>query len=235
LEIIHIKQPRRRSYSLQFTEEGDLLVKTNKLFPQFMVKQVLEKHKDWIEKHRVRYEIRSELLIKREFLNGETLSILGVTYDLLVKETKLKNPKVAFNEHDITFLLPVGFNGSKAELLEKHLRKAAKDIFVARVVHFAKLYNLNFTNIAIKEQRSKWGSCSSKGNLNFNWKLIFTPKDILDYVVIHEICHLQEMNHSERFWKLVQQQCIDYKAKRKWLKTNGHAVHKALLYTVSYQ
>jgi predicted metal-dependent hydrolase len=74
--------------------------------------------------------------------------------------------------------------------------------------------------IAIREQKSRWGSCSSKGNLNFNWKLIMAPPQALDYVVIHELCHLHEFNHSPRFWTLVAGQMPDYEVWKKWLKAH---------------
>jgi len=74
--------------------------------------------------------------------------------------------------------------------------------------------------VTIREQKSRWGSCSSKGNLNFNWKLIMAPPQALDYVVVHELCHLHEFNHSPRFWALVEAQMPDYEVWKKWLKTH---------------
>ena len=79
--------------------------------------------------------------------------------------------------------------------------------------------------IAIREQKSRWGSCSSKGNLNFNWKLIMAPPEVLDYVVVHELCHLYEFNHSPRFWALVAAQMPDYEVWKKWLKTHGEDLY----------
>ena len=74
--------------------------------------------------------------------------------------------------------------------------------------------------VAIREQKTRWGSCSGKGNLNFNWKLIMAPPQVLDYVVIHELCHLLEFNHSPRFWALVEAQMPEYKSWKKWLDTH---------------
>ena len=78
-----------------------------------------------------------------------------------------------------------------------------------------------FGRVAIRDQRSRWGSCSSKHNLNFNWKLIMAPPQVLDYVVIHELCHLHEFNHSARFWRLVETQMPEYEAWKKWLTAHG--------------
>ena len=79
--------------------------------------------------------------------------------------------------------------------------------------------------ITIREQKSRWGSCSSKHNLNFNWKLIMAPPQALDYVVIHELCHLHEFNHSPRFWSLVEAQMPDYKVWKKWLKDHAEDLY----------
>lgn len=79
-----------------------------------------------------------------------------------------------------------------------------------------------FGRVTVRDQHSRWGSCSSKHNLNFNWKLIMAPPEALDYVVIHELCHLQEFNHSPRFWRLVETRMPDYEIWKKWLKVHGN-------------
>ena len=86
---------------------------------------------------------------------------------------------------------------------------------------YAPRIGVYYGRIAIRDQRSRWGSCSAKGNLNFNWKLIMAPPEALCYVVIHELCHLIEFNHSPRFWARVQAQMPDYEAWKKWLKNHG--------------
>ena len=75
--------------------------------------------------------------------------------------------------------------------------------------------------MAIRDQKSRWGSCSQKGNVNFNWKLVMAPPPALDYVVVHELCHLYEFNHSPRFWALVARHVPDYEVWKKWLKAHG--------------
>ena len=90
-----------------------------------------------------------------------------------------------------------------------------------RLDYFAPRLGVTFGRVTIRDQKSRWGSCSSKNNLNFNWKLIMAPPEALDYVVIHELCHLIEFNHSPRFWRLVEAQMPDYEVWRKWLKCHG--------------
>lgn len=101
------------------------------------------------------------------------------------------------------------------------LRAQARSAITARVNHYAGIMNLKYGRIFIKQQKSRWGSCSEKGNLNFNFLLVLMPEEILDYVVVHELCHLKEMNHSPAFWAEVEKILPDYKERKKWLKDNG--------------
>jgi len=112
---------------------------------------------------------------------------------------------------------------------EEHVRAAIRQTLSQRALtrvrerlsHYAPLIGVEFGRVAIRDQKSRWGSCSAKHNLNFNWKLIMAPPEALDYVVIHELCHLIEFNHSKRFWSLVESQMPEYEVWKKWLKAHG--------------
>ncbi len=104
------------------------------------------------------------------------------------------------------------------------LKKRARRVFLARASYYAPVVGVRFQRLAVRSQRTKWGSCSSKGGLNFNCLLLLAPAEVLDYVVVHELCHLLEMNHSKRFWAEVARVYPDYAAARKWLKQNGSAL-----------
>lgn len=104
------------------------------------------------------------------------------------------------------------------------LTKLAKQIIPAKVAYFARVMGVTYGRIAIRKQKTKWGSCSRDGNLNFNCLLMMAPPEVLDYVVVHELCHRLEMNHSARFWALVECVLPDYKKPKKWLKEHGGAL-----------
>lgn len=106
----------------------------------------------------------------------------------------------------------------------KLLATRAKRIIPQRVRYYADIMGVTYGRITIRMQKSRWGSCSSKGNLNFNCLLMRTPDEIIDYVVVHELCHLKEMNHSPRFWAEVEKIFPDYKERRKWLKDHGNDI-----------
>ncbi len=107
-------------------------------------------------------------------------------------------------------------------VITQEMRKAgvekAMEIFPKRVAYYARLMGISYGRITIREQKTRWGSCSGRGNLNFNWKLTLMPPEILDYVVVHELAHRKEMNHSRDFWKIVEQVLPDYQKRRKRLK-----------------
>lgn len=108
------------------------------------------------------------------------------------------------------------------------LAKEAAEYIPGRVAFYASQAGVSYGRITIRNQRSRWGSCSSRGNLNFNCLLMLTPPEIIDYVVVHELCHRREMNHSPLFWREVERILPDYKARRKWLKENGEKIMRRM-------
>ena len=102
------------------------------------------------------------------------------------------------------------------------LGQRAVEYFPRRVAHFAAILKVSYGRIAIRTQRTKWGSCSSKGNLNFNVLLMLAPPEVLDYIVVHELCHRKHLNHSAAFWAEVERIMPDYRERERWLKENGN-------------
>ena len=106
----------------------------------------------------------------------------------------------------------------------KSLAEKAAAVLPGTVAAFAEKMGISYGRITIRSQRTRWGSCSAKGNLSFNCLLMLCPEEVRDYVVIHELCHRKEMNHSADFWAEVEKYCPDYRIHRKWLKENGNAL-----------
>ena len=102
------------------------------------------------------------------------------------------------------------------------LKTTAKPIIEKKVRFFADKMGVEYGKITIRNQKTRYGSCTAKGNLNFNCLIMLMPEEIIGYVIVHELCHIKEMNHSHRFWKAVEDILSDYKERRKWLKLNGN-------------
>ena len=110
----------------------------------------------------------------------------------------------------------------RLETYENRYRKSARQIFEKRVAYYHTITGGHYTSITVRDQRSRWGSCSSRGTLSFNYRLVFAPPKVLDYVVVHELCHLTHMNHSKNFWSMVASVMPDYKDCKNWLKEHGN-------------
>lgn len=110
----------------------------------------------------------------------------------------------------------------------EELAKKAASYIPARVKYYAEIIGVSYGRITIRNQRTRWGSCSSKGNLNFNCLLMLSNPEVIDYIVVHELCHRKEMNHSKAFWDEVKKVLPDYKKSEKWLKNEGVLVMNRL-------
>lgn len=110
--------------------------------------------------------------------------------------------------------------------MQAFLKEAARDRLSAACDRFAGALGHDYGRITLRDTRSRWGSCSSRGGLMFSWRLVMAPDEVLDYVAAHEVAHLREMNHSPRFWALVEQLYGDHRSARTWLRTNGAELHR---------
>lgn len=111
--------------------------------------------------------------------------------------------------------------GDLRPAIERHLRRLAARELPPRVLELAALHRLPARRVTIRNQRSRWGSCSRRGTISLNWRLVQTPPFVRDYLVLHELAHLKEMNHSRRFWHEVACLCPDYRAAERWLKQHS--------------
>ena len=123
------------------------------------------------------------------------------------------------HRRDDTLLVPVG--KARITALERFYRRAARTEIAAKLERACQATGNSYTKLAIRNQRTRWASCSSNGTMSFNWRLLLAPEPVLDYVVWHEVCHLQVMDHSPRFWALVARYCPDHREHARWLRRHG--------------
>lgn len=163
---------------------------------------------------------------KREYKNGESFMYRGKNYSLYLNVDKTLN-KISVKLYQGKFM--VSTPTTNKEVLRKSMEewyrhKALEKIKESLPYYQAKVDRIP-THIYIKDQKRRWGSCSSKGNLNFNWRLIMAPPRVMDYIIVHEICHMVHLNHSREFWDLVSSIMPDYKEQKEWLKINAMSLN----------
>lgn len=208
LNVLVRKSSRAKRYSIRIKQGiAELVLPNNNLKAGYLF---LQKTESWIRKKLLQSNARIALM------DHNQLPIWGKKY--ILQNIEAPHRKVLIKDNYLQVYSPaLKEQSTLIGFLRKILLKQIDDY--AEVL--SKALSTSFTKIRITNSRSNWGSCSSRGTLSFNWRLILAPKEILHYVVVHELCHRIEMNHSLRFWQLVEMLCPDYKAHRSWLKENG--------------
>lgn len=165
----------------------------------------------------------------KKYNNGYQFELFDLSYTLILEYSENKNHSAKYlGNKQILVKLAKGSNENNAEseitkLISRVIAQVYKDQLTRRVLEINKAYfNKSIRSVNLKYNRSNWGSCSSSTNINLSTRLLFAPEIVQDYVIIHELAHLTEMNHSSRYWKIVSDIMPDYKLHEKWLKDNGH-------------
>lgn len=197
--------------------------------PEKQIQQFIQAKQGWIEtaKNKVQQHVDNIVSFAPEsYQQGVLIPYQGGQYKLQIKEGEEKHIEIAFDGSSFIANVPEALEGSKLSeqirlALMTWMRQAAATQAVKTMEYYAPLYQLNPRSIIIKTQKSRWGSCGIHNDINLNWLLILAPAEVFEYVVIHELCHIEQRNHSAAFWSLVARYCPDYKQRRLWLKQNG--------------
>jgi predicted metal-dependent hydrolase len=169
----------------------------------------------------------SKLPKKIEFRDGTILLILGKSYVIRHCLDSVGNVWVQADKPDQ--LLEICVSGKSEHLprrITDWLKKTAREEMMIRSKGYANLLDRRVARVSVRDTRTRWGSCSSKGNLSFSWRLILAPEHVLNYVCAHEVAHLVEMNHSPEFWAIVDRLIVDWRQSKNWLKHRGNMLHR---------
>jgi predicted metal-dependent hydrolase len=207
-----IIRSKRKTLALEITRQGEVLVRAPLRVSAKYIQKFFTSQQAWLLK-----KLEGLKSIKpREYKEGETFWYLGESYDLRLVERR--KPLLDLHNH---FLLARSAQVKAREIFMRWYKAEAKALIQDRVEHYSRLMGLACNHIRITQAQTRWGSCSRKNNINFSFSLIMAPQEVIDYVVVHELAHIKEKNHSRRFWTEVAQIIPDYKKLRKWLKDNG--------------
>ena len=208
----------RKTIALQINENAELIVRAPRHVSQNRIHQFISEKEAWIIKTQQKMRARQDDIEQNsEFKDGKKVLFLGEEYEISLNG-KIKHIKI----HDNVMEFPFEKIERAEAFLTQWYKKKAREIIPPKVAHYAKYLGLSYNKIGISSAKKRWGSCNSKGSINFSYRLIMTPPSIIDYVIVHELMHLREMNHSPRFWAHVESVIPDYKKRRKWLKDNQY-------------
>jgi predicted metal-dependent hydrolase len=199
-------------------------------------KPFIQSKQTWILKHIQKYQDFLAQQSKKNSVeqNSKTeqnrFLYLGQTYPL--KIVKVNNPlmEIDFGGEGLLALMPKSIPQAEwpqviAKQMLKWYKEQARTIFTEKLQYYAELMGLRYNQLRIKEQKTKWGSCSGRKNINLNWRVIMAPSEVINYLIIHELAHLRFMNHSPEFWQLVASYLPEYSYWRKWLREHGEELN----------
>ena len=209
-----IIKSKRRTIALQIAPDGTLLVRAPLRASMHQIQQFIDYNREWIDEHLQKVEMRPRV-DKHSFKEGETFWFLGNKVILTIGEFK----QIEVKGDKLLFPRILVFRVQK-ELTAWYI-KQARLLITQQVEYFAEQMKTSFISLTFSDTKSQWGRCTKDNRLQFSWRLIMAPLDIIDYVIIHELVHIAQKNHSKRFWNKVGTILPDYKKKRDWLKENG--------------
>ena len=214
-----VRTDRKKSASIRL--RGDLVeVSVPMTLSDSRIRDLVVRRSTWI-KNKLQEQSARPCLAPREYVSGETVTYLGKNYRLKVLEGDQPSMKLKRGYVEATVTkTDVDPKGTVRGLLQDWYRSHAKKRLGEKTVRLASVIGVNPASVTVKNYKSRWGSCSTKGDISYNWRIILAPHSIVDYVVVHELCHILEHNHSSKYWKHVERHVPNWRECREWLKHN---------------
>lgn len=208
---------QRKTLSIIVERDRSVVVRAPMNLSEEVIAKEIEKRKRLLLKkieHNQKYPFEKQT---KEFVAGESLMYLGKNYKLHVVEDSIDG--IVF---DNKFFISQPNQKQANKLFKEWYINSAKEIIVPKAIAIAKQIGVSYNNINILDIKYRWGSCTPKDNIHFNWRLIKAPVTVIEYIIVHELTHLLESNHSQEFWNRVSAQLPNYDKAKQWLKENGH-------------
>ena len=213
-QIIHTK---RRTIALIVNHDGTLTIRAPLRATQKQIENLVEKKAEWIKSKQKLVKVTYARFMPKEYINGEEFLYLGTPYTLSIVDDPIH--PLRLTDH---FYLSHSVLDRAEKIFKMWYHTQAKKVIAGRVKSYADFHRFEYHRVNITNAQARWGSCSPRGNLNFSWRLVMAPVPAIDYVVVHELTHLHEKNHSRRFWDKVKKILPGYTQQVQWLKKNGN-------------
>jgi predicted metal-dependent hydrolase len=212
LEYTIRRSDRARRVRVTVHPEGEVEVVLPRRAREREAAAAVAELRPWIEKRLAEaYELRARIAAR-----GATVPFLGATLDLVTEPGRTR----AHRRGDVLYVP----DGDARPAIERWYRRTARAEVAPRLDEAVAAIGAEYASVRIGNQRTRWGSCSTTGAMSFNWRLLLAPEDVLDYVVWHEACHLRHMDHSPRFWALLERHRPGYREQKAWLRRHGHTL-----------
>lgn len=220
--VDQIIRSRRKTIAILVKPDGRVIVRAPLGLASEKIRAWIETKAAWIAAKKAEMQQHQQQAARHErrYAEGETFPFLGQEYPLRLEDGSRRGLRF-----ERGFLLHPADQPQAAGLFEAWYKAAARELLSQRVRWFARVFGLTYRKIRISSARTRWGSCSTSGTLSFNWRLVMAPPEVVDYVVVHELAHLRQPNHSPAFWDEVAKMMPDYALHRDWLKKNGRRLH----------
>ncbi len=217
VKIDRIIRSKRRTVSLEITRDARLVVRAPEAVPWKYIEEFVLRKQSWITDKQRFVRERYYHVRPKAFIDGEEFLYLGDAYRLSITE---EGEQLLLLDRE--FHLPRAYRPGARTVFVNWYKQQAYLKIKERVDWYAGLFGLTYNKFSITHAQRLWGSCSARNNLHFSWRLVMAPLHVVDYVVIHELAHLKEKNHSKKFWDKVSTMLPDYKKSLTWLKENEH-------------
>jgi predicted metal-dependent hydrolase len=218
------RSDRARTARIVVDADGVEVVVPRRMALRHVEPFVAEKQR-WIERTLERYEAARLESPGAVLMDGGSVPYLGERLELDVRvELGRTRPHVARRADVLIVKVARSGRAAIADALERWYRKRAREEVTVRLDDATARAGTSWTHLSIRGQRTRWASCSQDGAMSFNWRLLLAPAEILDYVIEHEVAHLEVLDHSQRFWRLLARRAPDYREHERWLKRNGHTL-----------
>ena len=221
MNILITRTKRKKTISI-LIKDGNVEVKAPFNLKQKEIDSFILKKEKWI-KNKILFQKSIKKLPNKKFINGEVFKFLGKDLKLKIN---ISDSKKTYIKNDYIYLDLKNNTKNNREKIKKELelfyRSSSKRILKEKTLIESKKMNLKVKEIKVRSYKNRWGSCSSNGDISFNWKLIMAPEKIINYVIIHELCHLIHFNHSRDYWGEVSKKIPNYKENKEWIKLNQY-------------
>ena len=218
-ELLLVRSIRARTYRLTLRRDGKAVVTIPPRGTEQEARAFADQHRDWLARARARHARRPKAT--EYWAIGTSVLWRGAMTEIRVADATVARPRVCLAA-DI-FPVPT-LEGDLRAALEAQFARRARIELPARTWELAAETDADVKHVTVRNQRSRWGSCSAGGTISLNWRLVQTPDSVRDYIIYHELAHLREMNHSDRFWRRVAETCTWWRDAERWLKRNGSLV-----------